>query len=468
MSSRALFAPGSPAFRDRRDAGRRLAEHLRAFAEERPIVVGLPRGGVPVAYEVARALAAPLDVLIVRKIGHPMQPELGLGALGEDGTLLLDKAGLQALGIHEDDLKPLVEREQRELGRRRALYRGTREALEVGGRTVLLVDDGVATGGTARAAARILVARGAAKVVLAVPVGPPGVEDRFAGEVDEVVCLEQPASFFAVGQAYEVFGQTTDEEVTRVLAAAADEDALASAATEPADLCDPPARSGGVAWDAIERRAVEISADGRRLAGDLRIPAHALGLVVFAHGSGSSRVSPRNVQVASALNGHRFATLLFDLLEEGEAVDRGRVFDVELLARRLLAATRWAAAEGSLNHLPLGYFGASTGAAAALAAAASSPEGIRAVVSRGGRPDLAAPWLSKVTAPTLLIVGGRDEIVLELNQGAARALAAPHEIAIVPGATHLFEEPGALACVTDLAAGWFAQHLVTVRTTTRG
>ena len=210
----------------------------------------------------------------------------------------------------------------------------------------------------------------------------------------------------------------------------------------------------------FELREVVIPPLG--LAGTLRLPSRARGVIVFAHGSGSSRLSPRNVQVATALGGHGFATLLFDLLTEREALSRRRVFDVEFLATRLLAATRWATAGAALEGLPLGYFGASTGAAAALAAAARSPQEVRAIVSRGGRPDLAAPWLPDVTAPTLLIVGGRDDAVLELNRQAARRMTCLTEIAIVPGATHLFEEPGCLRRVTDLAAGWFAAHLAAV------
>jgi putative phosphoribosyl transferase len=206
-------------------------------------------------------------------------------------------------------------------------------------------------------------------------------------------------------------------------------------------------------------RLVVIDADGVRLDGDLRVPAGALGLVVFAHGSGSSRRSPRNVQVAGALEGAGLATLLFDLLTEPEATDRRRVFDIGLLAERLAAATRWAWQDGGVHDLPCGYFGASTGAAAALQAAAALGERVRAVVSRGGRPDLAGLSLPDVTAPTLLIVGGDDLTVLELNDEAAASLRCVHAIEIVPGASHLFEEPGALERVAGLAAGWFTEHL---------
>jgi putative phosphoribosyl transferase len=200
-------------------------------------------------------------------------------------------------------------------------------------------------------------------------------------------------------------------------------------------------------------------APGLRLAGNLRLPEAVTGLVIFAHGSGSSRLSPRNRQVAESLNQTGLATLLFDLLTEKEELDRRNVFDVELLAERLVTMTRWAEGEEKLSSLPVGYFGASTGAAAALRGAARLGDRIHAVVSRGGRPDLAGKTLKAVTAPTLLIVGGADRQVLELNRQAAAQLRCEREVAVVRGATHLFEEPGALERVGELAAAWFSRHL---------
>jgi pimeloyl-ACP methyl ester carboxylesterase len=196
------------------------------------------------------------------------------------------------------------------------------------------------------------------------------------------------------------------------------------------------------------------------LEGTLALPQGAGALVVFAHGSGSSRLSPRNARVAEALREHRLGTLLFDLLSEEEAEDRKKVFDIPLLAERLLLATRWIGQRQETRDLPLGYFGASTGAAAALVAAARAEREIGAIVSRGGRPDLARSALSQVRAPTLLIVGSRDPTVLDLNQAALAELRCPKELAVVPGATHLFEEPGALEEVMALASHWFADHLM--------
>lgn len=208
-----------------------------------------------------------------------------------------------------------------------------------------------------------------------------------------------------------------------------------------------------------EGESVVISDRGVSLPGDLVIPDEARGIVLFAHGSGSSRLSPRNRYVARVLQDRRFATLLFDLLTEAEASSRARVFDIPLLADRLLAAAHWVGTRSDLERLPLGYFGASTGAAAALLACARKPERVRAIVSRGGRPDLAGEALERVPAPTLLIVGGDDGVVLDLNRQAATRLPGPNRLEIIPGAGHLFEEPGALEKVAELAADWFEQYL---------
>ncbi|MGZ4333189.1 MAG: dienelactone hydrolase family protein [Gaiellaceae bacterium] len=206
------------------------------------------------------------------------------------------------------------------------------------------------------------------------------------------------------------------------------------------------------------QREVLIAADRARLPGLLTEPAGAAGIVVFAHGSGSSHRSPRNLQVARALAAAGLATLLFDLLSDEEAADRRNVFDISLLATRLEAATRRLEEDPALRELPLGYFGASTGAAAALTAAARNST-VAAVVSRGGRPDLAAPFLSEVRAPTLLIVGGADTTVLELNRQVLEQLECEAELRVVPGAGHLFEEPGALEEVTRLTRDWFLRYV---------
>ncbi|MGW0787417.1 phosphoribosyltransferase family protein [Streptomyces sp. NPDC002911] len=418
-------------FADRTDAGRRLAVALRHLERRDPVVLGLPRGGIPVAYEVAQALGAPLDVIVVRKLGVPYHPELGFGAIGEGGVRVISDEIVRHAGVREKDLVSVERAEEAELARRVESYREGRPRLPLRGRAVVVVDDGVATGATARAACQVVRAQGAAHVVLAVPVASPDVVVRLGEDVDEVVCLSTPSLFSAVGEWYRDFSQTSDEEVVSLLARA----------------------SGGHATS----EEVEVDAGGVPLPGDLVLPGDAEAVVVFAHGSGSSRHSPRNRSVATALNRAGLGTLLFDLLTPGEEVYRANVFDIGLLAGRLADTTSWLRRRVAL---PVGSFGASTGAAAALRAAAGTDSGVGAVVSRGGRPDLAGADLSGVRAPTLLIVGGDDTTVIDLNRQAQYALECENRLAIVPGATHLFEEPGALDRVADLAQDWFTTHLV--------
>ena len=212
-----------------------------------------------------------------------------------------------------------------------------------------------------------------------------------------------------------------------------------------------------------EGRLVRVPAGAVTLEGDLSVPPGSRGIVLFAHGSGSSRHSPRNRYVAQVLREGTLATLLIDLLTAGEeAVDAttGRLrFDIGLLAKRLIGATDWLRSHPDTRDLRIGYFGASTGAAAALMAATERPQDVGAIVSRGGRPDLAGPALPRVKAPTLLIVGGLDDVVIQLNQDALKKLRAEAKLEIVPGATHLFEEPGTLEAVASLASGWFRRYL---------
>jgi len=431
----------TPGFHDRDEAGRSLGTRLLPFRASSPVILGIPRGGLPVAAEVARALDAPLDVLVVRKLGVPWHPELGFGAIGEGGASVIDADVISMAGLGPSDTQRVIREETAELERRIHLYRGGRAPVPVKGRTVILVDDGIATGGTVRAAIEVVRRRGADRIVVAVPVAPPGTVETLRHVADEVVVLRSEEPFLAVGQFYDEFPQVSDGEVARILAGSE------------------PVVTPGSADDPLDR-TVEIDLGPVRLVGDLVIPTGATGIVVFAHGSGSSRHSPRNRSVARALNGVGLATLLLDLLTVEEELDRANVFDIELLASRLVSTTTWLHRQPEARDLWVGYFGASTGAAAALMAAAELGAGIRAIVSRGGRPDLAAPRLADVTSPTLLIVGGNDRMVLELNRQARAMLRCPNQLEIVQGATHLFEEPGALERVARLAAGWFTRHLI--------
>lgn len=433
-------------FRDRTDAGIQLARELAHLGQSTAsVVLALPRGGVPVAFEVARSLGIPLDVFEVRKLGVPGHEELAMGAVASGGVRFLNQDVIAAHRIPTEVLEQVTARELRRIQQQHERYGAGSRTVNVAGRAVIVVDDGLATGATMHAAVAALRKLGAARITVAVPVGARETCGELRRVADDVVCLIAPVDFRAVGLWYEDFGEVSDDEVRSLL--------LAAETPE----------SGPVG-----EREVEIAAGDATLRATLAIPADARGLIIFAHGSGSSRHSPRNRYVAETLRNANFATLLLDLLtaaEEQEDRTMGHLrFDIGLLASRLAAASSWAAAERETANLPQGYFGASTGAAAALLAAAEQSTGdadgtrIAAIVSRGGRPDLAGDALERVSAPTLLIVGSLDREVLEVNRRAQSRMKCPVELAVVPGATHLFEEPGALDRVASLAVAWFERH----------
>ena len=430
-------------FHDRTEAGRALAARLEHLRGDDVVVLGLPRGGVPVAFEVAAALDAPLDVIVVRKVGVPGQPEFAMGAIGEDGVRVVNDDVVAMAHVTGAEYSRVEARERNELDRRAARFRAHAERVPLDGRTALIVDDGIATGSTARAACRVARAHGAARVVIAAPVAAPESAATLLEVADEVICVEQPAWLQSVGQWYDDFTQVDDQTVVDLL------DRAGRHRPPPADR-DPLDRSADM--------DVDVAVGSIVLPGHLKVPRDACGIVVFAHGSGSSRHSPRNRYVADRLNAFGLGTLTFDLLTVAEANDRRNVFDIDLLAVRLAGAVNWLHANAPFGDLPIGLFGASTGAAAALVAADDPPVPIAAIVSRGGRPDLAGPHLAHVTAPTLLIVGGADTAVLELNREAQRQLRCEHRLSVVPGATHLFEEPGTLDAAAELAARWFVEH----------
>lgn len=429
-------------YRDRIDAGRRLAGALERTGDRSGmIILGIPRGGIPVACEVARALRCPVDALVVRKIGHPGQPELAIGAVASGGVRVVSGS---AASVRPELFEEIAAREAREVARRERALRGDRPAVDLQGERVILVDDGLATGSTMRAAIQAARAEGAEEVVVAVPVAPTRTVEDLADLADEVVCPSMPKAFFAISQFYARFGQTSDAEARELLEGSWQGDESANIEHKPTS------------------REVVIPADGTELAGRLSVPSRAHGVVLFLHGSGSSRQSQRNGYVAEQLQRSGLATLLIDLLgAEEQRIDRRTHelrFDIELLATRAQSALRWLAADQEVRSPRVGLFGSSTGAAVALIAAAEMPDHVAAVVSRGGRPDLARR-LGQVRAPTLLIVGGLDQAVMTLNREAAARLQVEHELAIVPGASHLFEERGALERVVQLSNAWFTRHL---------
>jgi predicted phosphoribosyltransferase/dienelactone hydrolase len=432
-------------FRDRSDAARQLARALAHLRDSRPLVLAIPRGAVPMGRIVAEALGGELDIVLVRKLGAPGHPELAIGAVDESGwTYVNEFAPLAAADA--DWIERSTAAERAVMRERRRRYAPDLAQIDPRDRTVIVIDDGLATGATMIAALHALRARKPARLVCAVPVAATDSIEAVRRHADEVVCLATPEPFGSVGQHYLRFDQVDDEEVIECLRSA-----------------KPPGPAA-----AAMSRAVAVDGGGIALPGDLALPLHAKGLVVFAHGSGSSRLSPRNRAVAATLEHHGFATLLFDLLTADEDRDRSLRFDIALLSTRLEASVTWAHSLPELRRLRLGLFGASTGAASALEVAARQPAIVAAVVSRGGRPDLASDAaLARVRAPVMLIVGERDVEVLALNRAARDRMHCPTELAIVPNATHLFEEPGALDSAAQHAARWFSSHLATEPPTRR-
>jgi putative phosphoribosyl transferase len=423
-------------YADRGDAGRQLARALDSYRGQRPLVLAIPRGGVPIGRIVADALDGDLDVMLVRKLGSPINCEVAIGAIDEQGRVQLT-ARSEMVGAGMNYVRAEAARQLAVIRKRRACYSPNAHPVDPTGRVVIVVDDGLATGATMRAALHALRQQHPAALVAAVPVAAPDSLQSLEDLADDVVCLHAPAHFRAVGAFYEDFHPVDDTEVLRLLSAPS-----RSAAGLP--VAEP----------------VTFDLPDACLPGDLAMPPHARGLVIFAHGSGADRDSPRDRRLAQFLQQAGMGTLLFNLLTPEEELSRAAVFDIATLAGRLASVVAKVRLDPVLGQLPLGLFGAGTGAAAALVVAAQRPRDIVAVVLRSGRPDLAgAGTLARVTAPTLLVVAGEDRQVLSLNRAAQRRIPGKNELAVVPGATHLFKEPGTLEAASKLARDWFARWL---------
>ncbi len=406
------------------------------------VVAALPRGGVPVAYEVALSLDAPLEILVVRKIGAPHQPEVAMGAVGEDGVVLVNHDVVRAVGVDRQRFDDAERRERDELVRRVELYRGSRPPSDLRGRTVLLVDDGVATGATARVAARVARARGATSVVLVTPVVAADALAALREDVDEVIAIIVARGSFAVGQWYQKFDQTTDEEVL---------DDLGRAARRVAT-----ARDGDVPWTG-PTEVVEVVTPRVRLEGVLTVPDGARTLVLVTY-VGGARDEARDLAVTESLNRRGHATLLLDLLIESEEND-GAAVDLDVLTRRLEDATTWVVRHGA-EGVVFGYLGVGTGAVAALRAAAGDSSPVAAVVSVEGRIDLVdESTVARLRVPTLLVVGGDDPFAMTLAAALRRRLVCESRLVGVEGVSHLFSEPRAIEEATRLAGDWFDVYL---------
>ena len=446
--------PALPLYADRAAAGRAVAAALGGRRLGRDVVVlGLPRGGAVVAGEVATALGAPLDIVVARKLGVPGMPEVALGAIVEGRYRIIDDPVRWYLGVPRRVVARIVERERTELARRVRLYRGGASIPALRDRTVILVDDGLASGATLRAAALAVRDRRPARVIAAVPVASPAHCDDVRESVDELIALATPDPFGTVSAWYDEFAPVSDAEVLRVLSRTAD--AAAAAVRQPID--------------SVPEREIAIplglghSSEADSVVGDLGLPnVPPSGLVILAHGGGSSRKSYRNRYLAGRLRDAGWATLRLDLLLAREQVDDDRDacarFDIRRIAGRLLAAAEWAARERLPGSHRVVLFGASTGAAAALVAAATRPDLIAAVASRGGRVDLAGAALRAVRAPVIMIVGSEDTDTLRRTRESAAAMRCPTRLTIVRGAGHTFEEPGTLGPVGEAVVKWLKRY----------
>lgn len=445
-----------PLYPDRERAGTAVAGALSEFVHRRDVlVVGVPRGGAVVARAVADALGAPLEILVVRKVGVPGMEEVALGAIAEGSEAMTLDDVAAFLGVSNEVIARLEARERRQLQRRVQRYRDRRPLADVQGRTVILVDDGLSSGATIRAATALLRTRAATQIVVACPVGSLAGCNDISPAVDRLVVLDTPEPFGMVSDYYEDFAPVSDDAVLRAL--------------------DPqlaPSGAGERAPDETHERLVHIPADGHvTLAGDLGVPneyeeAGALphGLVIFAHGGGSSRQSYRNRFLAGILRMAGWATLRVDLLSDEEqqrdltsGVHR---FDTPLIGQRLTSAVDWAVRERVPGMGKIVLFGASTGAAAAVLAAVARPHIVAGVIARGGRVDLAGDSLKALRVPILLIVGGSDPDTLRADRSAIRRLRGDVTLKIVAHAGHTFEEPGAIGAVGDRAISWLRKRLV--------
>jgi putative phosphoribosyl transferase len=452
---------GRPRFRDRAHAGELLARHLaKHAADPKLVVIGLARGGVPVARKVADALGAQPEVMVARKVGVPGIEEVALGAIAEGSDHIVSDDVAWFLGVPPRIVERLAARERTELERRVRLFRSGRPLPDMRKRTVVLVDDGLASGATLLAAARALRRSYPGKLVAAVPVAAKANLKRVRAEVDELVVAGVPARFETVSTWYEDFSPVTDDEVLSLL-----EQPTRRVSESVREIS---ARIDDVrgALDAgLDREwTVDVPVDGGVVSVDLGVPGPngdavaVRGLALLAHGGGSSRNSYRNRYIAGRLRLAGYATMRVDLLTRDEQLtddtDQSLRFDVNAIASRLTAVFDWATRERVPGVIRTVLIGASTGAAAALMTAARRPGLISGVVARAGRVDLAEQSLAHVRAPVLMVVGTADPDTLWKNADAARQLRTRASLVRVRGAGHSFLEPGALGTATEEIVKW--------------
>lgn len=422
-------------FGNRREAGRILAHKIRSLGIEHPLVFALAPDGVPVAWEVARPLDAPLEALIVQEIRHPNQPQQILGAITEDEFSSVDPGtSKRPSELQPKELESAFLEGADELRRLVHLYRGARALPSLENRDVILVDAGAASDACLIAAAETLKRRGARSLTFATPARSLMSVEALEKDpmIDQIVAILKPQRISGVADIYEDATPVEEKEALALLRRA---------------------REYGI--PEVAEQNVDIHDGAVRLAGTLSIPSECHGLVIFALGSGNGRLNHRNRRFAHFLNRAGLATFLFDLLTEKESLFQSNVFDVGLLAARLRLAVDQLRPRKDLAGLPFGFFGSSTGAAAAIVAASETLD-VSAVVLRSGRPDLARDEASRVKAPVLLIVGSKDHPVLEANQSVL-PLFPRGDLINLKGATHHFEEAGPTLAASQHAVDWFVR-----------
>ncbi len=435
-------------FRDRTDAGKQLAEQLERFRDSDAVILAVPSGGVVVASEVAKELGLRMDLIVVRDVTLQRDSSLILAAVAEGGEQLIDDDAVEALHAAPSELWATLTAERAEVARRVALYRLRRFHVDLHGFIAIVVVDVLADTLGAILACRVARLRGARRVVLAAAIGTADIYTEVDHEADEITMIESPDEILDPHIYFEHFEPVAQSTVLDHLDASVERDG------EP----DPPLAEVDHIRD-LRIEPVVMLTDGIALRGIVMLPHLSVGVVVFVHGAGSSAESPRDQVVASSLAEVGVASVRFDLLSEFERY-RHLEIDSPTMVERIAGVLSWVRRQVDLRVLPLGLNGANSGIAGVLALAAEPGADIVAIVSRGGRPDELAVSIHDVITPSLFIVGGADETIIEANRATALLIDAPSELSVIPGATHRFVEPGALEMVAEITCDWFFHWMV--------
>lgn len=435
-------------FRDRTDAGRQLAGQLERFRGSEAVVLAVPDGGVVVATEVAKELGLRMDVIVVREVLLERDRSLVLAAVAEDGEQIIDDDAVDALEATPSELWAALTTERAEVVRRVGIYRLRRFHVDLHGYIAIVVVDVLANPIGAALACRVARLRGARRVVLAAPVATADVYTEVDQHADEITLIEAPDELLDPLEFYEELRPVTQSTVLDHLDASLERDGVP----------DPPLREVDHLSD-LRVEPVVMLCDGVGLRGIVMLPHLAVGVVVFVHGAGSDVSSPRDEAVATALAEVGIASVRFDLLSEFERY-RHLEIQVSTMVERLTGVISWVRRQVDLRGLPIGLNGANSGIVGVLALAAEPGAEIVAIVSRGGRPDELAVSIHDVVTPSLFIVGGADDSILEANRTTAMLIDAPSELSVIPGASHHFVEPGALEMVAEITRDWFFTWMV--------